>query len=703
MFKLQKKKSARLERQLKRLRDAAFYDAGGEESSSDSNRRELDLSVASQFSGGDIASSACAHPPPSPGSAVMDANDTIFPEQATRPAAAEEGLSSFPDIGESTSCQGRPAGGRLRQPESGEDVGNFFAGMQARREVPISVMSEIVDYLVVNRAVVTKALLDGELKNFRVMRYHAVQAGPAVCFDVACTQEDGETYMFTGLSTFPKKAIAAKKLVVDYVLCHVPFEGILKLYEELHPEAGRPAEMDLSLDGIPESKSSGLSTDILSVRFVGCRQVYTVAILQPARKAMQLADSIILERLLAEFPSTGLRLRRVIADAPKRASLQGMKQHSATYSCPYCTARKVDKKFPASVRGDPRSDNEIRDMVRLIAAGEDDDELLKGVKQASPLANAGIDLVKDVPAEKMHLCDLGIVRKIMQLSYKCVAFRAMDVPFVRSNDKELTLRLLAIKCLPEFSRRTRAVDLANYKAEEFRNLVLCFWPAVYATLPDPAKEVWLLTVFIIRAANLDPPWYDKFCEYYDIQNLLDRWYAMFERSFTVRHCTYNVHVFGRHLAQVRAVGPLHETSAVVYESHYNVIKRSTRPGTPSTGKQALVNSLLAAKYKHNCNRSRKLSGHETTRTDDTICYLADGTLVKATTAAVDGMFQAYILGKRTSFNATEGLDFNSVLCFKLDGRNRESESTYRLRNVVGKCVVVDDVVSVVPWAVLHDS
>ncbi len=696
-----KRTSAREQRTLKRLRRAAFEDEDEEVRATPGE--ELDLTAAGSQDG----HSAPLDSDTDNASYGGDGNDwqlEPIDDASTGPTGSTRILPlSMPasEVGEL--AVGGPS--HRRTPTSAEDIGNIFAEMQARREVPIAVMSEIVNLMIDNKEVFCRSLANGDLKTFRQMRYHAIQSLPPIKVDVGATTADGERILLEGNSSYPKRVMANRCLRRDYVLYHVSLSDVVKFHAEQHEEA-EAQEFDMSLDGIPESKSSGLSTDILSVRFTNCRQVYTIAVLQPARKAMQLPESIILRHFLLDYSDAAVKLRYIIADAPKRAALRGLKQHSATHGCPYCTAAKVDKKYPSCVAGELRTDSEVRRLAQLIAeGGEVDEDVLQGVKQVSPLAELNIDIINDIPAEKMHLCELGVVRKILQLSYKCPAFKATDVPFIRMHDKDLSERLLRIKCLPQFSRRTRALDLANYKAEEFRYLVLCFWPAVYDTLPPQVSELWLLTVFIMRVAYLPDKWYTRFEDEYDMQNLLDRWYAMFEQVFGVRHCSYNIHVFGRHLLQVRALGPLSMTSAVCYESHYNIIKRSTRPGTPSTGQQAIANSLLATKYKHVCKMSRSLTAHVTARTDDSLCYMNSGRLVRATTAAnEDGEFEGIEIATQAAFHASAGLDFNIALAFRISPTQpQRDELTYQTCDVVGKCVAVGDVVSVVPWDVLHDT
>ena len=399
-----------------------------------------------------------------------------------------------------------------------------------------------------------------------------------------------------------------RNLTVDYVLTYVPLEAVCELHSSLHGDCTGSPYFDLSLDGIPDNKSSGLSIDLLSLRFIDCRTVYTLAVLQPARKGMGIPDVVILDHFLEDYKESSKKLRRIIADAPKRAGLQGIKQHSGSYSCPYCTAKKVDKHYPTTTIGAPiRTDGELRRLAAAAEDGEEDEDILQGVKGESPLSSINIDLIRDVPSEKMHLCDLGVVRKIMQLSFKCPAFKNKDIPIQRSSDSDLSQRFMQIKVLPQFARRTRPVDLSNYKAEEFRNTCMFYWPAVADTVPTKVAPLWLLTTFAIRAACLPDDLFDTFSEEYDLEDVTNQWYLMFQRVFSVKYCSYNVHVFGCHLHLLRELGPVTETSAVCFESHYNTVKKSYRPGTPSTGQQALVNSLLATRYTHFCKKRRVLT------------------------------------------------------------------------------------------------
>ena len=123
------------------------------------------------------------------------------------------------------------------------------------------------------------------------------------------------------------------------------------------------------------------------------------------------------------------------------------------------------------------------------------------------------------------------------------------------------------------------------------------------------------------------------------------------------------------------------------------------------GQQALLNPLLAARYKHICKKRPRMTANVTQRIDDSYCCLNTKKIVRATSAPDDdGLFEGLPVRTQPAFYVSPGIDFNYVYAFKLC-RNPEADAVkelFSLTSVVGKCVRVDDVLSVVTWNVLHD-
>ncbi len=579
-------------------------------------------------------------------------------------------------------------------------ISKFFVALQARREVPFRVMIDIVEFLRSRSKEVGEVLHAGALPAFRVMRERAVKQAPKVKVDVLCEDEEGDKVEFKALSRYPRKEVRERNLVPQYSLYYVSLADVWNWHAASHKEKGSLVSrvFDVSLDGVPESRSSGLSFDVLSVRFTDCESIYSIAVMQPGKKGMGSMDSITIQHLLQDLSQSDLRIRYVIADAPKRASLQGLKTHAGTFGCPYCVARKEEGKFSSSSFGsEPRSDAALRRSADAIAAGGPEEF---GVKGPSPLQHVpGLDLIRHVPAEPMHLIFLGVVRKMIRFMYKnqTAGPKQMCKLKERADVAPLNGILAKAQGLTDFSRRPRDLDVAVYKAEEYRNLTLAYWPAVMDTCPARARKLWLLTVYLVRAYCLP----DKFFADLDggelRTQLIRQWYELFEATFGIGLCTYNVHVFS-HIGEVRSINALSEVSACAFEDQYAILKKNYRPGTTSLGSQALTTCNLAHMTGHRCRRKKELTLTQTKRVNDRYLYLKDGRILLATN--LDGnVVRGRLVPKMPTRGLIRGLDFADVLCFYVDLDNvgpddQRAEPT----DVLGKCVVVLGLASVVTWS-----
>ncbi len=610
--------------------------------------------------------------------------------------ALEEAELEVP-VEEEAQC-GSVAKAPVSKDEAVDNAAKFFAGLQARREVPHAVLSDIVDYLKDNAESMSEVLKTNSLPTYRSMRYKVLRNAPKLKLDLDAETADGDVVSYRNLEKYPKKDLESKGLRPIYSHYYVSLKAVKEMHRNGHGDGVNCKNVDMSLDGVPESKSSGLSIEVLSIRFHGCDNIYSVGILQPAKKGLKGKDEIILRPFLEELEHAGLAVKRVIADAPKRAVLQGMKTHASTQGCHYCMAAKVNGKFPSSTFGaEPRTDAAIRRVADALEAGEIVEG--HGVKGHSPLRHVpGIDLVNDIPSEAMHLICLGVVRRMMRCSYNIGP--KMSVSHKPADVAPLNRRLQKCKGITNFPRRPRDFDPAVWKAQEYRNLVLCYWPVLLDTAPNGTIKAWLLTVYIVRALCLPDSLYNRLDCNVPATDLFRRWYVAYEKAFSVDQCTYNSHNF-THLKKVRDLGPLSETSALLYEDHYNVIKKSYRAGTPALGTQALQTSLLATMIGHRCKPTYMLTLRNTLRVEDRYVYLSDGRIFLLT--EVDGVGAK---GRRVPHQRVggllHGLDFADVLVFRVDtDRIVRLEEAIEPGKVMGKVVVVDGYASVVLWPMLR--
>ncbi len=598
----------------------------------------------------------------------------------------------------------------IKKPEHINDFGRYICALQAKKQLSKGVATKLIKYMQENSEVIGNGLLKKDLKSFKQIRTAELRRMPKRKVDVLCKDSTNNDVIFKGCSKFPKTAIATRELQLVYELSYTTLSDISAFHALLHPGQQCSNVLDFSVDDVPETISGGVSISVLSVQFTDCRNVYTVAILRPAKSGMGLSESIILEGFLKEVTDSAIKVRYGIADAPKRAKLQGLQSHSANYCCQYCLVKKnaggighIDSR-----NANARELRSVKRIIRKLNSGVVvSDENRKGVKEESPLACLrNFNYLSQVPAERMHLLDLGLVRKMMSLMFKIGkvkknALRRASYKHRRSLE-ELNAIVIKVQLISDFSRRSRALDKGSWKAQEFRNLVMAMFPAVAQTCPPQCKEVWLYTVFIYRALMLPSELYAYEENREKLARMLRRWYYLFESTFGLNNCSYNVHTVS-HVLAVRDFGPLTETSAVRFEDQYQVLKGAFVGGTMSTGLQALENLYVGLAYDHSCQKSIDLKGRRTAKVNDRLVYLKSGQIIEIA-SVLDDVVEGNEVATEPGLHLLPGYDFNEVLCFKRDrltSRAPLSVAT-RLCEIAGKCVECCGFISVIPINVLRE-
>lgn len=107
------------------------------------------------------------------------------------------------------------------------------------------------------------------------------------------------------------------------------------------PRHERPTHVILSVDGVAETKSSRRSLEVVSLQFVGCKEVYPCLILRPEvdqKKESKDAFDAYFAVFLEELSDEGLQVDKAVGDAPERANLRKQKLYGGYSSCDLCLA-----------------------------------------------------------------------------------------------------------------------------------------------------------------------------------------------------------------------------------------------------------------------------------------------------------------------------------------------------------------------------
>ena len=338
------------------------------------------------------------------------------------------------------------------------------------------------------------------------------------------------------------------------------------------------------------------------------------------RKLLEIEKNTIIEKIenLKDAPSTSTSNKQSEINALKNI-VKNIEKKIKNTKC-----RKSHIVWPASTMdGVPRTCEKILEITERIENGTISREEAKGILGRSALLNLErFDMVRDSPTEYLHSVCLGVVKRLIELTFSVGEKR----PSVRvrqlASPKDFNELMLKIKVVSEFSRRIRELDFAIMKGQEFRNIILFFFPVVIKCIKsgDKEKRVWLLLAYMIRACVLPT---DEF-HCVDLQALHDccrQFYELYESLYGQLNCSYNTHIVGSHLIEMRAHGPLTFTSAFIFESFYGEMRRSFVPGTQSTLKQILQKVMVKrALTPHHCESKIHYSDYNTEMECNNLIY-----------------------------------------------------------------------------------
>ena len=128
--------------------------------------------------------------------------------------------------------------------------------------------------------------------------------------------------------------------------------------------------IQISIDGVSESKSTTNTMDVFSVRFNKCRTIYPLKIVRPIGK-YKIDFQELLDDFLTDICSNRCPIHSFIGDNPMRARARASKAHSAYFACEYCEAKgkllnEQDIKIKATRAELHRQKNEIQEQISIL-------------------------------------------------------------------------------------------------------------------------------------------------------------------------------------------------------------------------------------------------------------------------------------------------------------------------------------------------
>ena len=256
----------------------------------------------------------------------------------------------------------------------------------------------------------------------------------------------------------------------NYIPYFYQISDVIQIHESCCPNPS--SEVQLSCDGVSETKSTLTSLDVYSIRFLDCRNVYPVYLIRPLCNYQNLDY---LSLIINELHDCNLTIHSFLGDNPKRSLARHCLSHSSSFPCEYCfqqgallresrdtftnemsqvqsqitslqsqdnldrrtqdnlaifqtleeaMQKKCRKKtktvWPANTRnGEPRTTEKILSIVEAIESNPTMSRKdKKGIVSRSPFLNLEyFDFVLDIPVDYMHAACLGVVKKLIELCF----------------------------------------------------------------------------------------------------------------------------------------------------------------------------------------------------------------------------------------------------------------------------------------------
>ena len=526
--------------------------------------------------------------------------------------------------------------------------------------------------------------------------------------------------------------------------------------------------IQISSDGVNECKSNNATLDVHSIRFKDCRVVYPHTITRPLR-GYKLDDRKYFDNFIRDLCESGCLIKQFIGDNLKRAFARFALNHASLHPCEYCfqkgssfkvcdketkkqletlktnkeklinqiqaleaseesgtkeenlaglitllnhvnTAikelnRKTHVVWPASsANGELRSKAKFLNIVNSLNDLTKDEK--KGITGKSILLNlCYFDFVLDIPCEYMHSTCLGVVKRLIEMTFIVGMNRTGKKKLCDPKIFNMLMRM--IKVPREFPRRVRELDLSVMKAAEMRNIILFFFPVVIECIPDQPEErkVWLMLAYMIRACCIPSKEFQNINLQF-LSSICKAFYNKYENVYSVRNCTYYTHVVGCHLLDMRTHGPLTPTSAFGFENFYGEMRNAFTPGTPSPLKQILTKIYLKRNLsKHTCRPIITYTDYDTSLECNTLIYtyrLQTYHVYKIVEITGDEINCVPLITEEQEFEDTPNIVWENVGVFKFKEEGTETKQI-RLNDIAGKIIKINDLLITCPKEILEEK
>ncbi|XP_044765188.1 uncharacterized protein LOC123321583 isoform X1 [Coccinella septempunctata] len=360
--------------------------------------------------------------------------------------------------------------------------------------------------------------------------------------------------------------------------CHFELkQGILNSLDKYVDIDNVPSELgiDVNIDGLPLSKSSGsqfwpiLGAIVLDGSYT---HPFPIGIYhgtsKPAcvndflKKFVDEARVIIENGVIWKTHKIEIKFNAFICDAPARALILGVKNHTGYFGCTKCIQegdfinnRMTFPEIESTLRTNESFRNKLQEEHH---------------RELSILETLDIDMVSQIPVEYMHLVCLGVMKRLLQ--FGCKGKMNVRIPSVLARNVDADIMKISAYIPQEFCRKPRPLtDVERFKATEFRLFLLYVGPIIFKNKLDIELYNHFLHLFCAIRILATP----HLC--YDLNdyagNLLKIFVRNYGNLYGEEYLTYNVHNLLHLCDDVKRFGWLDKYSAFKFENFMYSLKK----------------------------------------------------------------------------------------------------------------------------------
>lgn len=160
--------------------------------------------------------------------------------------------------------------------------------------------------------------------------------------EIAYKNEETREVVKVNSEITPRAKFPASKYTKLYEMASVDAKDIAEIHKEKCPRS-TPNKVQLSVDGVSESKSTSVSLDVYSFKYLNCRAIYPHRIVRPLNK-YAMDNKKELEKVLSNLHDCDYEIDCMIADNLKRSTVRCALNHASYFPCEYCDCRGILRK-----------------------------------------------------------------------------------------------------------------------------------------------------------------------------------------------------------------------------------------------------------------------------------------------------------------------------------------------------------------------